>query len=64
LTRPLVTDRDDPVFQYARLQPFSYQADDAWVADPMLDEAYEPFLANFVKGRGHRLPITVIFQIR
>jgi hypothetical protein len=39
-TRPLVTDRDDPILQHARLQPLAYQADDAWVADPMLDEAH------------------------
>jgi hypothetical protein len=49
LSRPLVTDRDNPVFQYARLQPLPYQADDAWVADPMLDEAHEPTLTNFVE---------------
>src|SRR5262249_18798038 len=45
----LVTDRDDSVLQYARLQPLPYQADDAPVADPMLNEADQPFLADFVK---------------
>src|SRR5262249_25873197 len=42
LPRPLVTDRDDSVLQYTRLQPLPYQADDARVADPMLDEADYP----------------------
>jgi hypothetical protein len=30
--------RDDPVFQDARLQPFLDQADDAPVADPVLND--------------------------
>ena len=49
LSRPLVTDRDDSVFQHARLQPLPYQADDARVADPMLDEADQPILTYFVE---------------
>jgi hypothetical protein len=48
---PLVTDRHDPVFQNARLEPLADQADDAPVADPMLHEPYEPFLAHRVKER-------------
>jgi hypothetical protein len=39
LSRPLITDRDDSVFQNARLQPLLDQADDASVAGPVLDEA-------------------------
>jgi hypothetical protein len=38
LPRPPITDRDDPVFQDARLQPFLYLADDAPVADPVLND--------------------------
>ena len=49
LPRPLVTGRDDPVFQDTRLQPFLDQADDAPVADPMLDETNQPVLADFVE---------------
>lgn len=51
--RPLpgspVTDADDPVFQNSRLQPFLDQADDAPVADPVLHEAKQPFLAYLVE---------------
>jgi len=57
---PLVTDRYDPVFEDARLQPFLDQADDAPVTDPVLQEANQPFLVDFVEGRGDRLPITAI----
>jgi hypothetical protein len=39
LSRPLVADRDDPVLQDTRLQPFLDQTDDARITDPMLDEA-------------------------
>jgi len=44
----------------ARLEPFLDQADDAPVADPMFQEANHPFLADFIEGRGDRLPITAI----
>jgi hypothetical protein len=47
--RPLFTDRDDPVFQHARLEPFLDQADDAWIANPMLDETDQPTLADFIE---------------
>jgi hypothetical protein len=33
LSRPYLTDRDDPVFQDTRLEPFADEADDALVAD-------------------------------
>jgi hypothetical protein len=49
LPRPLFTDRDDPVFQHARLEPFLDQADDAWIANPMLDETDQPTLADFIE---------------
>src|SRR4030081_2714484 len=48
LPRPLLTDRDDPVLQHARPQPFLDQADDAWITDAMLDKADQPTLADFV----------------
>jgi len=51
LPGPLVTCRDDPVFQDARLEPFLDQADDARVADPMSQEADEPLLRHFVEER-------------
>ena len=46
---PLVTDGHDSVFQYARLQPFLDQADDARIADSMLQKTNRPFLTDFVK---------------
>jgi len=51
LPGPLVTRRDDPVFQDARLEPFLDQADEARVADPMAQETDEPFLRHFVEKR-------------
>ena len=51
MPRPLLTDRDDPVLQHARPQPFLNQADDAWIADPMLDKAVQPTLADFIEKR-------------
>jgi len=50
---PLITDRDDLVLQDTRLQPFADQADDAPVADPMLQKAEQPVLADFVKERSN-----------
>jgi hypothetical protein len=51
LPRPPVADRHDPVFQNARLKPLPDQADDARIADPVLDEANQPVLADFVEER-------------
>src|SRR6516164_1986461 len=51
LPRPSVTDRHHPVFHDARLQPFLDQADDAPVADPMLQEADQPFLVDLIEER-------------
>jgi site-specific DNA recombinase len=56
LPRPLLTNRDDPILQDTRLQPLSDQADDAWVADPMLDKADQPTLADFVEKGPDDLP--------
>jgi site-specific DNA recombinase len=41
-----VIDRHDPVFEDARLQPFLDQADDTLVADPVFQEADQPFSAD------------------
>ena len=38
-----------PLFEDARLQPFLNQAGDARVADPMLQESYEPCLVNTIE---------------
>src|SRR6516162_6013639 len=46
-----VTDRHHPVFHDARLEPFLDQADDAPVADPMLQEADQPFLVDLIEER-------------
>src|SRR6266566_3451144 len=49
LPRPPVTDRHHPVFEDARLEPLLDQADDAPVADPMLQEPDQPVLADLVE---------------
>ena len=64
LPRSPVADRHDPVFQDTRLKPFLDQADDALVADPVLHETDQPFLADGVEGSIHRLPIAAITQVR
>jgi hypothetical protein len=46
LPRALLTDRDDPVLQHARLQPLLDQADDARIANPMLNKTDRPTLAD------------------
>ena len=46
LPRSPVTDRHRSIFENARPQPLLDQADDALVADPVFDEADEPFLAH------------------
>jgi hypothetical protein len=51
-----LTRRDDSVFENARLEPFSDQADDARIADPMLQETDKPFLANRVERILDTLP--------
>src|SRR6202011_1275002 len=51
LPGPLVTDRHDPVFQDACLEPFLDQADDASVADAMFHKLDEPLLAHRVEER-------------
>ena len=51
LPRPPLTDRHDPFFQDAHLEPFLDQADNASVADPMFQEANQPLLADFVEER-------------
>src|SRR3984893_4784764 len=48
---PPVTDVHDPVFQHARREPFADEADDARVADPMLDETDEPVLVHRIEER-------------
>src|SRR6202011_52781 len=53
LARPPLARRNDPVFQDTRLEPFTDQADDARVADPVLDEADEPVLAYRVEEPGN-----------
>jgi site-specific DNA recombinase len=60
LPRPSVTDRHHPVFHDARLEPFLDQADDAPVADPMLQEADQPFLVDLIERLLDRLPTTAL----
>ncbi len=51
LPRPSVTDRHGPVFENTRPEPFPDQADDALVADAVLDEPDQPVLADRVEER-------------
>src|ERR1700730_4871739 len=46
---PPVTRRHDPIFEHSRLEPFLYQADDAPIADPVLQKAHQPFLTDRIK---------------
>ena len=64
LPRPPVTARHNPVFQDTRLEPFLDQTDDALIADPVLHEPDQPFLADRVEGSGDRLPISAMSRIR
>src|SRR3954464_11574859 len=48
---PRLTDAHDPVLQDPRVQPFPDQADDARVADAVVQETEEPFLAHRVEER-------------
>jgi hypothetical protein len=56
--------KPSPAFEDARLKPFTDQADDALVADPVFQEADQPILADTAEGSGDRLPIAEIFPIR
>jgi hypothetical protein len=60
---PPLTRRHDPILQDARPEPFQDQADDASVADPMLQEANQPSLTDFIEGSGDTLPISAIIRI-
>ncbi|WP_430649665.1 hypothetical protein [Bradyrhizobium retamae] len=60
LARSLIIGRDDSVFKNARLKPFLDQADDAFVADPMLNEAGQPGLADPIERLLDRLPTTAL----
>ena len=51
LPRPSVTHRYGPVFENTRPEPFPDQADDALVADTVLDEPDQPVLADRVEER-------------
>ena len=51
LRRSLRADPDRPFFEDARPEPFADQADDALVADPMLDETDQPLLAYRIEER-------------
>jgi hypothetical protein len=68
LPRSSVTDRHDPVFHHAHLEPFLDQADDAPVADPMLQEADQPLLVDLRSARVFRLiwnlPARVLPQMK
>jgi site-specific DNA recombinase len=49
LTSSYVTCVDDPIVQDTCLQPFSDEANDTSVADPVLQETDEPLVINRVK---------------
>ncbi|MDH2348165.1 hypothetical protein [Bradyrhizobium sp. SSUT77] len=45
-------------------QPQLYEPQDAKIGDPVRHHLQQPLVVDRVEGSGHRLPITVIFQIR
>src|ERR1700758_588147 len=49
LPRPPITGSHDSVFEHPRLEPFLDQANDAPVADPVLQKAYQPFLTDRIE---------------
>src|SRR4051812_58214 len=51
LSRPLLLYRYDLVFEDPGPQPFLDQPEDALIADPMFEEADDPFLGNFREER-------------
>src|SRR4051794_12592427 len=51
LSRPRFLDRHNPVFEDAGPQPFLDEPDDALVADPVLQEADDPFLGDLREER-------------
>ena len=48
----------------AGLEPPLNQAEHPGVGDPVRQHPHQPSVVNGIEGSGHRLPITVIFQIR
>jgi hypothetical protein len=51
LARPLLLHRYHPLFEDAGPQPFLDEPEDALVADPMFQEADNPFLGDFREER-------------
>ena len=51
MTRPLLLNRHHPVFENAGPQPFLDEPDDALIADPVFQEADDPFLGDFREER-------------
>ena len=60
----LVVRMDHSVFQDTRLQPTPDQTNYARITDSMFYKPEHPIVVEAPKGSSHRLPITVIFQIR
>ena len=60
LTRPLLLNRHDPVFEDTGSQPFLDEPEDARVADPVLKEADNPLLGNL---REERPDISVEYEV-
>src|SRR3954451_20091077 len=60
LPGPPVTARHDSVFQDTRLEPFLDLTDDALIADPVLHEPDQPFLAHRVE---ERLDVGVQYEV-
>ena len=58
------TSRYASIFDYADLQPFRDEAQNALVRDAVLEEPDNPIMAHGIKGNGHALPIIGIFRFR
>ena len=62
LRRPRLTDATLSVFQHARLEPLAHEANDALVADPVLEETDQPVVVDRVEGTPDTLPISKTFR--
>lgn len=49
LRGPFLTDAPRPFIQNARLEPFAHKADNALVANPVLQKSDQPFLADRIE---------------
>ena len=62
LRRPLHRFDLSALLKHPCRQPFADQPDNPPITDPMLNEPYQPCVADRVEGSGRRLPIAMTFR--